>query len=101
MDGLMDKEMNLKIKQKFVKDYKTGYPLISKESIVNSKDLKNEGTIINLVDERNVFIGKGYYGKQNKGLGWILSLKEHDKIGPKFFEDKIKQAIEDRQQFYN
>lgn len=101
MDGLMDKEMNLKIKQKFVKDYKNGYPLISKESIVNSKDFSNEGTIIKLVDERNGFIGKGYYGKQNKGLGWILSLKEHEKIGPKFFEDKIKQAIEDRQHFYN
>ncbi|MEH7609964.1 class I SAM-dependent rRNA methyltransferase [Gottfriedia acidiceleris] len=97
----MDKEMNLKIKQKFVKDYKNGYPLISKESIVNSKDFINEGTIINLIDERNSFIGKGYYGKQNKGLGWILSLKEHEKIGPKFFEDKIKQAIEDRQHFYN
>ncbi|MEH7402396.1 class I SAM-dependent rRNA methyltransferase [Gottfriedia acidiceleris] len=97
----MDKEMNLKIKQKFVKDYKNGYPLISKESIVNSKDFINEGTIINLIDERNGFIGKGYYGKQNKGLGWILSLKEHEKIGPKFFEDKIKQAIEDRQHFYN
>ncbi|MEE6452340.1 class I SAM-dependent rRNA methyltransferase [Gottfriedia acidiceleris] len=95
----MDKE--LKIKQKFVKDYKNGYPLISKESIVNSKDFIYEGTIINLVDERNGFIGKGYYGKQNKGLGWVLSLKEHEKIGPKFFEDKIKQAIEDRQQFYN
>ena len=97
----MDKEINLKIKQKFVKDYKNGYPLISKESIVNSKDFINEGTMINLVDERNGFIGKGYYGKQNKGLGWILSLKEHEKIGPKFFEEKIKQAIEDRQQFYN
>ncbi|MEH7451333.1 class I SAM-dependent rRNA methyltransferase [Gottfriedia acidiceleris] len=97
----MDKEMNLKIKQKFVKDYKNGYPLISKESIVNSKDFINEGTIINLVDERNGFIGTGYYGKQNKGLGWILSLKEHEKIGPKFFEDKIKRAIENRQHFYN
>ncbi|PGZ94568.1 class I SAM-dependent rRNA methyltransferase [Bacillus sp. AFS029533] len=96
----MDKEMNLKIKQKFVKDYKNGYPLISKESIVNSKDFINEGTIINLVDERNGFIGKGYYGKQNKGLGWILSLKEHEKLDPKFFEDKIKQAIENRQQYY-
>lgn len=97
----MDKEMNLKIKQKFVRDYKNGYPLISKDSILNSKDLRIEGTTIKLVDERNGFIGKGYYGKQNKGLGWILSLKEHENIGPRFFEDKIKQAIENRQQFYN
>ncbi|WP_088012601.1 class I SAM-dependent rRNA methyltransferase [Gottfriedia acidiceleris] len=97
----MDKEMNLKIKQKFVRDYKNGYPLISKDSILNSKDLKIEGTPIKLVDERNGFIGKGYYGKQNKGLGWILSLKEHENIDAGFFEDKIKQAIENRQQLYN
>ncbi|PEJ58599.1 RlmI/RlmK family 23S rRNA methyltransferase [Bacillus sp. AFS002410] len=97
----MDREMIIKIKQKFVKDYKAGYPLISKESIVNNKDLINEGTLIKLVDERNGFIGKGYYGKQNKGIGWILSLNEHEKISPKFFEDKIKQAINGRQQYYS
>ncbi|MFB7138356.1 class I SAM-dependent rRNA methyltransferase [Gottfriedia sp. NPDC056225] len=97
----MDREMIIKIKQKFVKDYKTGYPLISKESIVNNKDLINEGALIKLVDERNGFIGTGYYGKQNKGVGWILSLNEHEKISPRFFEDKIKQAINGRQQFYN
>ncbi|QKE74451.1 class I SAM-dependent rRNA methyltransferase [Arthrobacter citreus] len=97
----MDREMIIKIKQKFVKDYKAGYPLISKESIVNNKDLINEGALIKLVDERNGFIGKGYYGKQNKGVGWILSLNEHEKISPRFFEDKIKQAINGRQPFYN
>ncbi|PGS55242.1 class I SAM-dependent rRNA methyltransferase [Bacillus sp. AFS041924] len=97
----MDKEMNIKVKQKFVRDYKNGYPLISKESILNSKDLINEGTLIRLVDERNGFIGKGYYGKQNKGLGWILTLKDHEKIGPRLFEDKIRKAIKDRQAFYN
>ena len=64
----MKKELNLKVKQKFVRDYKSGYPLISKESIINSKDLMKEGQIVKLVDERNLFIGKGYYGKQNKGL---------------------------------
>jgi 23S rRNA (cytosine1962-C5)-methyltransferase len=97
----MNKELNLKVKQKFVRDYKNGYPLISKESILNSKDLINEGTIVKLVDERNGFIGKGYYGKQNKGLGWVLSFKENEEIGPRFFEDKIKLAINSRQQFFN
>ncbi|WP_088072900.1 class I SAM-dependent rRNA methyltransferase [Gottfriedia luciferensis] len=97
----MNKEINLKVKQKYVKDYKANFPLISKESILNGKDLIDEGTIIKLVDERNNFIGKGYYGKQNKGLGWILSFKENEKISPQFFEDKIKQAINDRHQFYH
>jgi len=96
----MKKELNLKVKQKFVRDYKNGYPLISKESIINSKDLMNEGTIVKLVDERNLFIGRGYYGKQNKGIGWLLSLKENEEIGSKIFEDKIRLAINNRNQYY-
>ena len=96
----MIKELNLKVKQKFVRDYKNGYPLISKESIINSKDLMKEGTIVKLVDERNQFIGKGYYGKQNKGLGWLLSLNENEEIGSNFFDDKIRLAINNRNQFY-
>ncbi|WP_088042067.1 class I SAM-dependent rRNA methyltransferase [Bacillus sp. EAC] len=96
----MKKELNLKVKQKFVRDYKNGYPLISKESIINSKDLMNEGTIIKLVDERNLFIGRGYYGKQNKGIGWLLSLNENEEIGSKIFEDKIRLAINNRNQYY-
>lgn len=97
----MDKKLVLKVKQKFVREYKNGYPLISKESIINSKDLTEEGTIVILTDERNAFIGKGYYGKQNKGLGWFLSFNENEEIGPRFFKDKIKQAVDNRHQFFN
>jgi len=97
----MKNELQLKVKQKFVKDYKNGYPLISKESIMNSKDLTSEGTVIKLVDERNQFIGKGYYGKQNKGLGWLLSFDQNEEIGPRFFKDKIQTAIDTRGTFYN
>ena len=97
----MKKELSLKVKQKFVRDYKSGYPLISKESIVNSKDLANEGTIVRLVDEKNAFICKGYLGKQNKGLGWVLSFNQDEEIGAQFFEAKIKQAITSRHQFFN
>lgn len=96
----MKKETNVIIKQKFVRDYKNGYPLISKETIINSKDLTIEGTIINLVDERNGFISKGYYGKQNKGLGWVLTLDKNEEIDARFFEDRMNQAIKFRNQFY-
>ena len=76
----MNKEMNLTIKPGYVKAYHNGYPLISKESIVDWNRVTEEGTIVNLLDDRKKFIAKGYYGRQNKGYGWVLSSKKDEKI---------------------
>ncbi len=62
----MRSEVTVKIKPKFIKEIKSGYPLILKDAIQNLNDVQEEGTIIKVVDEKNQFIGKGYYGKQNK-----------------------------------
>ena len=74
------------IKDKFVHKYEKGYPLIAKESILNSDVLQKEGSIIKLVDERNHFIAKGYFGKQNKGFGWILTRNEKESIDGSFLK---------------
>ena len=76
----MNKEIALTIKPGYIKEYQNGYPLISKESIVDWHKVTNEGTIVNLLDERKKFIVKGYYGKQNKGYGWVLTSKRDEKI---------------------
>ncbi|MGG1793380.1 class I SAM-dependent rRNA methyltransferase [Bacillus mycoides] len=96
----MRSEVTIKIKPKFIKEIKSGYPLILKDAIQNLNDVREEGTIINVVDEKNQFIGKGYYGKQNKGYGWILTRKESEQINQSFFESKIKSALHKRKQFY-
>lgn len=96
----MRSEVNVKIKPKFIKEIKSGYPLILKDAIQNLNDVREEGTIIKVVDEKNQFIGKGYYGKQNKGYGWILTRKESEQINQSFFESKIKSALHKRKQFY-
>ncbi len=96
----MKREVSLKVKSKFVNKYKGGYPLISKESINNPNDLKEEGSIIKLVDEQLRFIAKGYYGKQNKGLGWVLSKNESEVFDQEFFSKKLKTAFEHRASFY-
>ncbi|WP_263703715.1 class I SAM-dependent rRNA methyltransferase [Bacillus thuringiensis] len=93
-------EVTVKIKPKFIKEIKSGYPLILKDAIQNLNDVQEEGTIIKVVDEKNQFIGKGYYGKQNKGYGWILTRKESEQINQSFFESKIKSALHKRKQFY-
>jgi len=82
-----------------VNKYKGGYPLISKQVMERTSDLE-EGQLISLVDESNSFIAKGYYGKQNKGYGWVLTKNKNEKIDQLFFERKIKAALDKRQSFF-
>ncbi|WP_330375499.1 class I SAM-dependent rRNA methyltransferase [Inediibacterium massiliense] len=97
----MRQEVSLKVKSKFVNKFKKGYPLIFKEAIMNIGDLKEEGVLVKLIDEKNKFIARGYYGKQNKGYGWILTLKENEKINENFFGNKISKALNQRTGLYN
>lgn len=96
----MNTEWTLQLKSKYVNDMKKGYPLIQKESVLNTAGLKHEGDLIRLTDEKQRFIGKGYYGKQNKGIGWILTANENEEINQSFFDEKIKNAIQSRTSFF-
>jgi 23S rRNA (cytosine1962-C5)-methyltransferase len=94
------KETTVKINSKYVNRMKSGNPIVLKEAIINVKDLHTEGMILKVVDERGQFIGKGYYGKQNKGYGWILTRKQNEAIDGVFFQQKILQAMEKRKAFF-
>ena len=97
---MMMKETTVKINSKYVNRMKSGNPIILKEAIINVKDLHTEGMILKVVETQGQFIGKGYYGKQNKGYGWILTRKENEAIDGVFFRQKILQAIEKRKAFF-
>ena len=97
----MSNTINLKIKSKYIEEYQNKYPLIEKEIIENIDDLKEEGTIVNLITTNNKFIGRGYYGRQNKGYGWVLTYDKNESIDTRFFIKKIKSAIEQRNSFYD
>jgi len=96
----MHKSINLTLNSKYIKKYINGYPLLEKESIRNWDLVEQEGTIINLFDTQKKFIVKGYYGKQNKGYGWVLSFKQNESIDELFFRSKIKDAIDYREDFF-
>jgi len=96
----MQNEINLTLKPDFVQKIKSGYPLLSKEFIEDWSEVTQEGSIINLLDKKKNFIAKGYYGLQNKGQGWILSLQEKEVIDTNFFKQKIKAAIGYRKDFF-
>lgn len=95
------KEAILTVKKEFVNKYKNGYPLILEEALDNTKVLKEEGQIITLLDEKKTFLGKGYYGKQNKGCGWILSNSKNSNLDYKFFYDKLRNAFSKRMKLYH
>ncbi|MCT4605480.1 MAG: class I SAM-dependent rRNA methyltransferase [Marinisporobacter sp.] len=95
------KETRLKIRNKFLKRYTQGFPLIIKDALHHIDPLKEEGQMIQLIDEKNKFIAKGYYGLQNKGIGWVLTLNEKEKINEAFFNKKIVKAIKNREAFYS
>lgn len=92
----MRQQLTLKVKNKFSKPYKSGYPLISKQSLLNGNDLKEEGTLVKLVDEQNNFLGKGYYGNQNKGYGWIVSKDPNEEMDIPFFKRALQKAVNKR-----
>lgn len=96
----MQTEINVNIKQKYAERLRQGYPLISKEALVNEKQLQQEGAVIRLMDEKNRFIAKGYYGRQNKGYGWLLTRNENEQIDQGFFNEKLKKAHQSREAFY-
>jgi 23S rRNA (cytosine1962-C5)-methyltransferase len=98
MNG-MTAEITLKANPKYIKQFKKGFPLLNKDNVNEIQNRLDEGTIINLVDDKNLFIAKGYYGKQNKGIGWLVSWKEHEQIDVEFFHRKLEYAVNQRLHF--
>lgn len=96
----MAKVIQLKVKALFEKNYRAGYPLLNEEFIEKIPPI-TEGELVELVDQQNRFLGKGYFGRQNKGYGWILSRDEHETIDQKFFESKISTALRLRKAFFD
>lgn len=92
--------VEVKIKSKFVTDIKNGYPLISKEAVETSGAAMDEGSILRLVDSSGGYIATAYYGLQNKGIGWVLTRKEQEKIDKQFFVKKISEAVARRKNLY-
>ena len=96
----MTKTIELQVNAQNIADIKKGYPLILKEAILNPEVLKEEGSIIRLVDRNWRFIAKGYHGIQNKGIGWVLTKKEDEEIDFDFFEAKMTTAFERRASYF-
>lgn len=95
----MTKTIDVQVNAQSIAAFKKGYPLILKDAVVNPEVLQEEGSFIRLVDQYNHFIAKGYYGNQNKGIGWVLTRKD-EAIDFDFFKSKMAAAFERRRSFF-
>ncbi|WP_396334541.1 class I SAM-dependent rRNA methyltransferase [Alkalihalobacillus sp. MEB130] len=89
----------IKVKKQTAEKMKKGFPLIEKAAVLTNIEME-EGSILSVTDEAGVFIGKGYYGKQNKGIGWILTNNQSESIDRLFFVNRLQAAINRRRSFY-
>lgn len=88
------------IKRKFKQNYKTGFPILHSEAVLG-KVTAEEGQVVKLLDDAQNYLCTAYIGHQNKGLGWVLSLNEDEKINYTFFYERLKSALERRHKFFN
>ncbi|MEI4771703.1 class I SAM-dependent rRNA methyltransferase [Psychrobacillus sp. FJAT-51614] len=96
----MQKEIDIKIKDTLALDLQKGVPILLKDGFQETDNLE-EGSILKLKNPAGKFLGKGYVGKQNKGIGWLLTKNENEIIDTAFFQKKIAAAIKQRDDFYN
>ncbi|WP_147554136.1 class I SAM-dependent rRNA methyltransferase [Bacillus testis] len=96
----MAKLITLQLKKKYSDKIRKGYPLLEKEAVSVPEKLKDEGQLLQLVDEHHHYLATAYYGNQNKGLGWVLTDCKEEKIDHAFFSRKFAAAINLRKQLY-
>lgn len=95
----MRKKTELQVDSKAIKDLTNGNPLILQDSVVMPEASIEEGSLLHLVDKSGGYIATGYYGIQNKGIGWVLTRKEKELIDVKFFTKKSVKLLKNAQIF--
>lgn len=93
-------ELDIKVTETLAQDLQKGVPILMKDGFHETESFE-EGCILKLQNTAGKFIGKGYVGKQNKGIGWLLTKYENEKIDQSFFQKKIAAAIKHRDDYYH
>jgi len=100
-DEGMDEDMKkIQLKNKQLSLWKQGYPLIKEIDLVRQADSSYTGEWLEFVTRDSKYIGTGYLGEQNKGIGWIINWNQGQPINQAFFEEKFLQAKKLRQSYF-
>src|SRR5699024_6634405 len=98
----MRTKVDVSLQKKDATKLKAGYPLIEKKALSSQALNASEGAVLYVHDENNYYIGTGYYGKQNKGIGWIVTYNPSEEIDDQvFFQKKFQAAFEKRNDYFD
>jgi 23S rRNA (cytosine1962-C5)-methyltransferase len=92
--------IEIRARKNYDDKYRNGFPLLLESFIHNAEFTYNEGEVFTLLDEQGHFIARGYLGKQNKGIGWLLTWDNHENIDKNFFMNKLSVASNRRSHYY-
>ncbi|CAM3773009.1 class I SAM-dependent rRNA methyltransferase [Alkalicoccus chagannorensis] len=93
-------EKILRVSPSYEAQYRDGYPLVMEEALTNPGALKEEGEVFRLETKGGDFLGRGYHGRQNKGLGWIVTTKETETIDERLIQKRLIVALGRRGHFF-
>ena len=83
------------LKTKAAKLVKKGSPLLNQEDLAKPLEAK-EGECVRVCDEKKEFLAMAYVGFQHKGIGWIYSKKDGEKLTPQFIKGIFQKAAQKR-----
>lgn len=95
-----EKPVKLTVMNRYAAQYRKGWPLLTRSTLMNPDACRQEGQLVRLYDEKNRFIASGYHGNQNKGCGWLLTWEESAVIDEAFFRNCFIRAIGARKTFF-
>ncbi|BCA86099.1 SAM-dependent methyltransferase [Enterococcus saigonensis] len=90
--------MKIQMNKFGVKKLRQHYPLIQADDIAVDLTIKSDW--VDFVDQKGNFLAKGYLGKQNKGIGWVLAWQD-ETINQAFYARIFAKAKALRQTFFN
>ena len=91
----------IKINNKALNKFNQKYPLIHQEDLFGDNvSVGNDSEWVEFVSQSNHFVGYGYLGQQNKGLGWIISFDETKEINKELIKDIMAKAFDKRKHFF-
>ena len=83
------------LKAKAAKLVKKGSPLLNQEDLARLLEAK-EGECVRVCDEKKEFLAMAYIGFQHKGIGWVYSKKDGEKLTPQFVQGIFQKAAQKR-----
>ena len=81
----------LKVKTLAANRLKKGYKALEEYDFKTMEDVA-QGEFVEITDQNNNFIGKGYIGEEDRTVGWILTTNKDEPIDSNFYDRHFRMA---------